>query len=469
MKSIKLVFLIALKQEVPEFLSSTTGCAITTLKALLANDYRIVDDASISVLAIVTGVGHTLSIEAATWVKDHLNPYQVINLGSAGSQSKQFAMGNLVVVSSVTSNESSPITCLDRLPVLGTIMKDVSLVRLGSVLQIGDAIESDIVDMEAYWQAQVFADTSIAFSSLKYITDTNDAITGCNVAKQLPYLRDCFNDFFQPIADRLNKSLDYSITVVIPTYNRSLLLVRAVESVLEQTYPCECIVVDDASTDDTLDQLRVFANRIQILSFPQNKGVSEARNKGVLAAKTEWIAFLDSDDVWKPDKLINQVAYLKQHPLFDITQCDEAWIRDDKPKQKKVYHLKQEGWFFKESLERCLISPSAVLLTKRLFNAYHGFNLQLPACEDYDLWCYLTRDYPVGFNANIDMIKYAGHANQLSERPFLDQYRLKTLTSLLNQETNALYSSYIEAVLDRKQAIVDQGKLKRISRTALGV
>ena len=463
MTPIKLVFLIALKQEVPEFLVTTKGCASVSLKALLAGDFRVLEDTSLSVLSIVTGVGRDASIKAATWVKEYLKPYQVINLGCAGSQSKHIAMGDIVLASSVTSQESSPIACLDRLPVLGDLSASISLVSLGSVCHIGDEIDTDVVDMEAYWEAQIFLTSSIAFSSVKYITDTNDEITRRDITKQFPALRDCFNNFFQPIVARLSNCFNYSISVVIPTYNRASLVVRAVESVLQQSYPCDCIVIDDASTDDTLDQLSVFGDRIQIVLLSKNQGVSAARNQGVLLSKTPWIAFLDSDDVWKPDKLAKQVAYLKRHPLFDITQSDEDWICNEKLKQKKVYHLKQEGWFFHRCLERCLISPSAVLLTKRLFDDYNGFNPDLPACEDYDLWCRITRDYPVGFNKDVGMVKYAGHANQLSALPFLDQYRLKTLSFLYDQEKNMVYKLLIATLLMLKERIVSQGKLKRLA------
>lgn len=462
MKFIKLVFLIALKQEVPDFLLGTKGCALVSLKALLAGDYRVFDDETISVLGIITGVGCEASILAATWVVDHLKPYQVINLGSAGSQSHQLIIGDLVMISSVITQEHSPIACLDRVPVLGTNVMDLPLVSLGSVQQLGDIIESDVVDMEAFWQADRFIDSSIAFTSLKYITDNNDDQTRRDVFKHFVNLRHSFNVLFQPLVDALSHPLAIDITVIIPTYNRATFILRAVESVLAQTYDCRCLVVDDGSTDDTLDQLAVFQDKIDVLCLSHNQGVSEARNQGVLAAKTNWIAFLDSDDVWTSSKLAKQVDYLNHHPLFEIMQCDENWFRNGKQKCKKFYHHKQEGWFFQRSLERCLISPSAVLISKRLFCIYHGFNNQFPACEDYDLWCRITRDYPVGFNNDIGVDKYAGHHDQLSELPFLDQYRLKTLGVLADQEKNIIYQLFIKKILFFKQCLVKKGKLKRI-------
>ena len=80
MTPIKLVFLIALKQEVPEFLVTTKGCASVSLKALLAGDFRVLEDTSLSVLSIVTGVGRDASIKAATWVKEYLKPLSLIHI-----------------------------------------------------------------------------------------------------------------------------------------------------------------------------------------------------------------------------------------------------------------------------------------------------------------------------------------------------------------------------------------------------
>jgi glycosyltransferase involved in cell wall biosynthesis len=100
------------------------------------------------------------------------------------------------------------------------------------------------------------------------------------------------------------------VSVIIPTYNRSAIVPRAIESVLQQTYPdYELIVVDDGSTDDTRERLEEYAARIQYIYQP-NRGVSAAQNTGVDRARGEWIAFLDSDDLWHPTKLERQFEAL---------------------------------------------------------------------------------------------------------------------------------------------------------------
>src|SRR5947207_2336490 len=104
------------------------------------------------------------------------------------------------------------------------------------------------------------------------------------------------------------------VSVVIPTFNSADFLVQALESVLAQTYQdFEILVVDDASTDRTQEAIRPFADRITYLR-QEPGGPSVARNRGILQAKGELIAFLDADDLWRPAKLTRQVEYMKHHP-----------------------------------------------------------------------------------------------------------------------------------------------------------
>ena len=100
------------------------------------------------------------------------------------------------------------------------------------------------------------------------------------------------------------------IACIIPTYNRKHLLQRTIESVYHQTYPCnEIILVDDGSTDGTSEWIKEKYPQIFFL-FQKNQGVSSARNKGIKAASSKWIALLDSDDEWLPNKLEKQVKLL---------------------------------------------------------------------------------------------------------------------------------------------------------------
>lgn len=117
------------------------------------------------------------------------------------------------------------------------------------------------------------------------------------------------------------------VSVIIPTYNRALSIREAVDSVLDQTFSdFEVIVVDDGSTDDTPARLAVYGDRIRVIR-QVNAGVSAARNAGLAAAQGIWIAFLDSDDLWLPDKLAHQLSELGKYPnavghVVDITMVD---------------------------------------------------------------------------------------------------------------------------------------------------
>ena len=102
------------------------------------------------------------------------------------------------------------------------------------------------------------------------------------------------------------------ISVIIPTFNRAEHVIRAIESVLSQSYKdYEIIVVDDGSTDKTKDALEHYMDRIKYI-YQDNSGVSSARNKGIMAARGEWVAFLDSDDEWLPEKLEIQIDCIKE-------------------------------------------------------------------------------------------------------------------------------------------------------------
>ncbi len=186
------------------------------------------------------------------------------------------------------------------------------------------------------------------------------------------------------------------ISVVIPTFNRGYCIARAINSVLNQTFPAqEIIIVDDGSTDNTEQVLSHFKEQVIIIK-QHNSGVAAARNAGIKKAQGEWIALLDSDDEWLPDKLKSQDAYHQQNNQFHIFQCAEIWIRNGKRVNPKRKHQKKGGSIFLDCLPLCIVSPSAAIFKKSLWQEINGFDEQLPVCEDYDFWLRIARRYEIG-------------------------------------------------------------------------
>ena len=256
------------------------------------------------------------------------------------------------------------------------------------------------------------------------------------------------------------------ISVIIPTYNRKELVGRAIDSVRSQTYTdWELIVVDDASEDGTGNREDIAGNDIPLtyIRLPLHRGVAAARNIGVAHSTGSWISFLDSDDVWHRDKLQKQVQWLKTHDDFRIFQTREIWIRKGVRVNAPMTHSKIHGFQFKENLTRCMITPSSVMMEKKLFLEVGGFNESLPACEDYDLWLRITSAYPVGLLDEPLLTRYGGHGDQLSAVvAILDRFRIRSILDLLNGRK--LSQEHIELArqeLVKKATIVANGYNKR--------
>jgi len=221
------------------------------------------------------------------------------------------------------------------------------------------------------------------------------------------------------------------VSVIIPTYNRSWSIKEAIDSVLAQDYTeFELIVVDDGSTDHTSDVLDSYGDDIKVLS-QKNKGVSAARNRGIAEASGKFIAFLDSDDLWLPQKLTLQIEFINQTPDALICQTEEVWIRNGLRVNPKKRHKKPSGMIFKPSLELCLVSPSAVMIQRSLLDRVGGFDETLPACEDYDLWLRISCRFPVHLIDAPLIIKRGGHDDQLSRGAGLDRFRIKAIEKII--------------------------------------
>ena len=254
-----------------------------------------------------------------------------------------------------------------------------------------------------------------------------------------------------------------SISVIIPTYNRAYCLSRAIDSVLAQSHPVEKIcVIDDGSTDGTQQLLQSNYPQIHYIR-QENKGVSAARNEGIRKIKSQWIAFLDSDDEWLPQKIEKQLFELTRQPMYKLIHCDEVWIRNGVRVNAMNKHKKSGGDIFESCLPLCVISPSASIIQRELLLEVGLFNESLPACEDYDLWLRICSSHPVLYVNEKLLRKYGGHEDQLSRQHWgMDRFRVDALDRIIRE--GVLQSDQAKAareILINKCRILINGADKR--------
>lgn len=220
------------------------------------------------------------------------------------------------------------------------------------------------------------------------------------------------------------------ISVIIPTFNRSSFLIPAINSIKSQTFKVdEIIVIDDGSSDNTK---KVLANLDIKYIYQKNKGVSNARNRGIKESKNEWIAFLDSDDIWEKDKIEKHVNFHKTNHETLCSYTDEIWNRNGKIIKLKAYQKKEEPTFL-NSLRLCKIGVSTFFCHRSIFENIGYFDEKLQVCEDYDLWLRILKKYKIKYLDFKLTVKNAGHQNQLSfSTKLIDIYRIKALEKHLN-------------------------------------
>lgn len=224
------------------------------------------------------------------------------------------------------------------------------------------------------------------------------------------------------------------LSVVITTYNRKQFLGLAIDSVLKQSLPVsEILVIDDASTDGTESE---FANASFSVPFRffqnvRNGGVSFSRNFGVSQCKSPWVAFLDCDDVWHPDKWLEQSRILNSEPGLDWIQTQEVWIRDGGVVPVLEAYQKSNSDFFKQAMQTTFVTVSSLVLRKTSFHQLGGFREDLPFLEDYDFGIKLSALLRGGLVEQRLISKFGGHHDQLSSQiRNRDFWKTKILSSL---------------------------------------
>ena len=188
------------------------------------------------------------------------------------------------------------------------------------------------------------------------------------------------------------------VSVIIPTYNRALTIGRAIMSVLNQTYhDFEIIVIDDASTDNTKEKVNSLSDiRIKYISHSENKGAAAARNTGIKKAKGKYIAFLDSDDEWLPQKLKEQVNTI----MGTTEKVGVVYTGTYRMIKDKIYYIpnpkidKKEGDIYRNLLlGKYLIPTPSAMVKKSVFEKLGVFDETLLALEELDLWLRISKQF----------------------------------------------------------------------------
>jgi glycosyltransferase involved in cell wall biosynthesis len=212
------------------------------------------------------------------------------------------------------------------------------------------------------------------------------------------------------------------ISVIIPTYNSAHYLGEAIKSVLAQTYKdLEIIVIDDGSTDNTKEIVKTYADRIIFLQ-QANSGPAKARNFGIQKSSGEFVAFLDADDVWYPEKLERQMEMFLKNPQYGLIHSD-ALIRtvDNSQPDRLWFDFKRRnksGMVFSDLLAECFIILSSAIIRRQCLEETGCFDENVVPWEGYDLWLRVTYSYPIGF-VNAPLFVRRLHSSNLFYSNFL--------------------------------------------------
>jgi len=179
------------------------------------------------------------------------------------------------------------------------------------------------------------------------------------------------------------------ISVVMSCHNSKKRLKTSIESILDQTYKnFEFIIIDDGSTDDTLDIIRGYSasdRRIKIIEKP-NTGLADSLNEGIKIAKGGWIARMDADDVSFVDRFEKQIEFIKKNPEIDVLGTGAVLISPNNEIQNSILLSERHEQITKDIFKRTIIFHSSVIMKKAFFEKVGGYDTNLLRSQDFDLW-----------------------------------------------------------------------------------
>jgi glycosyltransferase involved in cell wall biosynthesis len=251
-------------------------------------------------------------------------------------------------------------------------------------------------------------------------------------------------------------------SVIIPAYNAAPFIKETIDSVFAQTYPhVEVIVVNDGSPD-TPQLESVLAPYLDRVSYikQENRGLAGARNTGLIAAKGEFVALLDADDIWLPNYLDSQVRFLSDHPEFDLVYCNARFFGDSYLAGREYMQLcPSEGEASATALisRRCHVFVSVTARTKALRNV--GFDESLRSCEDFDCWVRFTAaGYKIGYHREVLVLYRKRKASLSTNQQAMAEFSLRVLA----QSLSLWPADSEEATLLRRAAMEKRAELETI-------
>jgi glycosyltransferase involved in cell wall biosynthesis len=265
------------------------------------------------------------------------------------------------------------------------------------------------------------------------------------------------------------------VSVVIPTYNYGRYIGQAIDSALAQTYrPCEIIVVDDGSTDNTSEVLSGYGNKIRAFTQP-NGGPASARNRGIQCVQGEFIAFLDADDFWLPHKLERQLDVLRAFSGTAMISTEMVAITNESgmavdPVKGGTPISSTSIIRLRDLLEYAPMIPSSVLIPKEYFRVLGFFDESLQGAEDMEMWWRVACHYPI-VRVDERLTGYRVHSGSISHNPesmlrnhlrFLD----KAFTKLPQLRGKRYWRRLAEARMYREVAYMRHVKGERLAAAA---
>ena len=250
-----------------------------------------------------------------------------------------------------------------------------------------------------------------------------------------------------------NKAL---VSIVMPAYNCEKYVVEAINSILAQTYRnWELLVLDDGSKDNTLRIIEEFSqkdSRIKALPNGKNIGVSATRNRGIELASGEWIAFLDSDDMWKPEKLEKQFEIVEKEAA-EFLFTGSSYINEEGEAYKEIFEV-PEKITYKKLRNQNVISCSSVLVKKKYFEHIKMEKDEMH--EDYAVWLRILKLGVTAFGVNEPLLIYRISRNSKSGN------KMKTVKMTYKVFRFVGINPFGSAYFMLRHVIASVGKYKRI-------